>query len=94
MRRRAKRKPPLPPRHLLPRLPKQPPTARKECPQCGKLDRTVSTRQQLTYYGPTKCKRCGAKRPLRKVERPIDWALVKATYSIPRDCNIPELRAA
>lgn len=91
---RRKQKPPLPPRWRLPRIAKQSASARKPCPKCGQLDFAVSTREQLTYYGPTKCRRCGLARRLRKVERPVDWEAVKATYAIPRDCDIPELRAA
>jgi hypothetical protein len=90
---RRKNKPPLPPRYKLPRVAKQAGSARRPCAQCGRLDYAVSTRPQLTYYGPTKCS-CGVSRRLRKVERPIDWARVKATYAIPRDCDIPELKAA
>jgi hypothetical protein len=90
---RRRNKPPLPPRWKLPRVAKQAAAARKACPNCGQLDFAVSTREQLTYYGPTKC-RCGATRRLRKVERPIDWAAVRERYAIPRDCDIPELKAA
>ena len=75
-------------------MPKQSPLARKACEHCGKLDQAVSTRAQLTYYGPSRCMGCGQVRQLRKVERPIDWARIRATYAIPIDCDIPELRAA
>lgn len=67
---------------------KQPTTARRPCPKCGRLDRAVSSRAQLTYYGPAVCV-CGHVRALRKVERPIDWQLLKDTYAVPRDLKIP-----
>ena len=91
---RRKNKTLLPPRWKLPRVAMQSPAARKPCDKCGQLDLAVSTREQITYYGPTRCRRCGAARRLRKVERPIDWAMVKARFAIPRDCDIPELKAA
>lgn len=72
---------------------KQPPGSRRACAQCGHPDRAVSSREQITYYGPCKCERCDAVRPLRKVERPVDWEAMKARYAIPRDFQIDE-RAA
>ncbi|QDV23445.1 hypothetical protein Q31a_17430 [Aureliella helgolandensis] len=84
--RKRKSKPPLPPRYRWPRG-TQPPTARRPCKHCGELDRAVSSRELLTYYGPTRCS-CGAERPLRKVERPIDWAALRAQYAIPRDMQL------
>lgn len=77
-----KHKPPLPPRYRWPRG-KQPPDARKAC-TCGRLDRAVSSRRQITYYGPAVCP-CGRVRGLRKVERPIDWDALRTRYAIPRD---------
>ncbi len=91
---RRRNKPPLPPRWKLPRVAMQGPAARKPCDKCGQLDLAVSTRDQITYYGPANCRKCGSARRLRKVERPIDWVAVKAIYAIPRDCDIPELKAA
>ena len=89
---RRKNKPPLPPRYRLPRVAKQTAASRKPCANCGQLDHAVSTREQLTYYGPSRCRKCGVARRLRKVERSVDWAAVRAMYAIPRDCDIPELR--
>ena len=79
MRRRRKR--PLPPRDKWPRA-KQSADARRACPQCGRLDRAVSSREQITYYGPAKCEQCGAERALRKVERPPDWDLMRELYVV------------
>lgn len=81
---RRKNKPPLPPRYRWPRR-NQPQSARKACPHCGQLDEAVSTREQITYYGPSTCSGCGVRRPLRKVERPIDIVELKRRYAIPRD---------
>lgn len=79
----AKRKAPLPPRARWPRA-MQPQSARRPCAHCGRLDRAVSSRQQITYYGPTRCA-CGKCRSLRKVERPIDWQALRRVYQIPRE---------
>lgn len=84
------RKHPLPARHLLPRLPRRPQSDRRPCRCCGHYDRAVSTRGAITYYGPAKCDHCGTLRPLRKAERPIDWAAVRLRYAIPRGTVVPQ----
>lgn len=76
-----RRKRPLPPRDRWPRA-KQPAEARRPCPHCGHLDRAVSSREQITYYGPAKCEQCGTLRNLRKVERPPDWELIRELYVV------------
>ena len=83
------RKPPLPARWRWPRG-KQPSTARKKCSKCGHLDRAVSSRAQITYYGPARCEKCGKSRRLRTVERPIDWIALREIYAIPRDFVFPD----
>jgi len=83
---------PLPPRYLWPRT-KQPKTARRACPECGELDRAVSSRELITYYGPTRCAGCGRDRPLRKVERPIDWVRLGELYHLPPDVRRRYLEA-
>lgn len=85
-----RRKRPLPPRLLWPRLPRRGPQDRRACPVCGCLDRAVSTRGYITYYGPAKCDSCGNQRPLRKSERPVDYPKLKAEYMIPRDMVCPQ----
>lgn len=85
-----RRKRPLPGRHLWPRIPRRPPEDRRPCPVCGYLDRAVSTRGYITYYGPAKCEKCGHQKRLRKAERPIDWPALRANYAIPRDMVCPE----
>lgn len=80
---KLRRKRPLPPRHRWPRA-KQPQSSRRPCPACGRLDRAVSSRQQITYYGPGHCV-CGQQRALRKVERPVDWETLRRLYQIPRE---------
>lgn len=79
---------PLPPRWRWPRG-KQTRAVRRKCKGCGQLDRAVSSREQLTYYGPAHCEHCGRKRGLRKVERPIDYRRLKQLYHIPRDMVLP-----
>jgi hypothetical protein len=88
-RRRRRRKPPLPAaRSRWPRR-KQPHTARRPCRACGRLDRAVSSRSELTYYGPARCESCGEPRDLRKVARPIDYDAMRQRYQVPS-----EMRAA
>lgn len=80
-----RRKRPLPARMLWPRLSRRGPQDRKPCPGCGFLDRAVSTRGNITYYGPATCDGCGQARPLRKSDRPVDWPKLRAEFVIPRD---------
>lgn len=79
----AKPREPLPPRYKWPRG-KQPPDARRQCPQCGRYDYAVSSRGQITYYGPAVCE-CGHRRGLRKVERPVDYRTLEELYD--PDCE-------
>lgn len=66
----------LPPRHLWPRL-KQPAHRRPSCEHCGTPMRSASTQKGLTYYRAVCLCR---KRPLKKVERPIDWAAMRERF--------------
>jgi hypothetical protein len=45
---------------------------RRPCPVCDRLDRAVTSRGWVTYYGPATCPGCGHARGLRPVLRRID----------------------
>ena len=67
----------VPPRHLWPRLAVAP-GAGPTCAACGAAMKAVSTQGAITYYR-ARCQ-CIPSQRLRKVERPIDWALMHQLF--------------